>query len=182
MEETHTVVDENVEKDSVSLMIVSDETVSEAAAELMKKQDREDAYTVYVTMSRPHSRIRKEFEKEGIDTSKIFYIDGASNLGGSSAKKADNVVYLKPQQLTQISIAISNAVDAIDDEKLMVVFDALSTLKIYNEKQQVSKFAHSLMSKLGEWGVVSVVMTVNEETDTELKSQLKQFSDNTIKL
>ena len=175
------ILSEKLDKSEVSLMILSNETVAEAAAKLLQEQEQRDSYTVYVTMSRPHSRVSNELEEKGIDTDKIFYIDGASNLGGSSAKKSENVIYLKPQQLTQISIAISNAVEAIEDDESLLVFDAISTLKIYNEKQQISKFAHSLMSQLGKWEILSVVMTVTEETDDELKSQLKQFSDSIVR-
>lgn len=145
--------------------------------------DEHGALALYTTVSRPYRSIEQEFKKEGINTSRLFYLDAASRVGGSSMKKSDNVVYVSPQNLTQLSIAIMNACSSVQDDEILVVVDALSTLAVYNDKRTVARFAHALMGKLRrDDRAISVILSIREETDEELESHFTQFADEVIHL
>ncbi|MFB6179928.1 MAG: hypothetical protein ABEI77_09425, partial [Halorientalis sp.] len=136
---------------------------------------------VYVSVAKPSRTIDRAFESSGAKTQNIFYIDCATALTGLSVKRANNVVYLKPSALTDISISLKSAVGEVPaDREGILVFDTLSTLMIYNDTDVVSKFAHALMSNVRQWPIKAVVFTIDEEMDDVVKSRLTQFSDQTI--
>lgn len=71
---------------------------------------------------------------------------------------AENCVFMKPQALTDISIALTQAVEGIGEGKERFLFlDTLSTLMIYNNDKVVGKFAHSIVNKIRNWSIKSVM-------------------------
>ncbi|MFB6184476.1 MAG: ATPase domain-containing protein, partial [Haloarculaceae archaeon] len=143
----------------------------------------ENALCIYVTVAKPSRTVERSFTDAGANTDNIFYIDCATALTGTSMKRAGNVVYLKPSDLTQLSIALTNVVDELPAEREgILMFDTLSTLTIYNNAETVSQFAHKLLSRIRNWPVTGFVFTVDEETDDVIKSRLTQFSDRTIEI
>lgn len=142
----------------------------------------ENSRTVYVTVSKPYSTITNIFDKKGIDMENIFFIDGITKTAsGVSEEDVSNCVFLNPKALTDISIALSQAIEGIDEEKERFLFvDSLGTLMMYNDDKAVGKFAHSLINKVREWGIKSVMLTLEEEAEEEVMSQVKQFCDKTI--
>ncbi len=97
--------------------------------------------------------------------------------------RAGNCVFCQPQALTNISIALTSAIESLpkDNDKLLIL-DTLSTLMLYNEAGTVTRFAHVLTEKLRAWGVKSVILTLEEETDKKIIAQLGQFCDKTINI
>lgn len=169
---------------AVSVILTPSEESRPVRREIVRHfVDEHGALALYTTISRPYRSIEQEFKSEGINTGRLFYLDAASRVGGASMTKSDNVVYLDPRNLTQLSIGIANACSSVQDDDLLVVVDALSTLAVYNDKKTVARFAHALMSKLRrEDRAISVMLSICEETDDELESHFTQFADEVIHL
>ena len=135
-----------------------------------------------MTVSKPYNTIINILNKSGIKTDRIFFIDCITSLStSSSVMRAGNCVFCQPQALTNISIALTNAIESLpkDNDKLLIL-DTLSTLMLYNEAGTVTRFAHVLTGKLRAWGVKSIILTLEEETDKKIIAQLGQFCDKTI--
>lgn len=143
----------------------------------------ENALCIYVTVAKPSQTVDQSFTTAGANTENIFYIDCATALTGMSVKRAGNVVYLKPSDLTDISISLDSIVDEMPtDRDGILMFDTLSTLMVYNEADTVARFAHALMANIRQWPIRAVVFTIDEETDPVIKSRLTQFSDQLIEI
>ena len=67
-------------------------------------------------------------------------------------------------------------------ENKTLILDTLSTLMLYNNAETVGKFMHAVTGKLRNWGVKSVILTMEEETDKEIISQISQFVDKVVKI
>ncbi|RMF06697.1 hypothetical protein D6764_01620 [Candidatus Woesearchaeota archaeon] len=97
-----------------------------------------------LTLNKPQEALDEQFRAEGIDTSKILYVDCiAKSLGTVTRKK--NVIHIEhASDLTSINIAVSEFIEKIKTEKFIII-DALATLLIYNSEDMVVKFVRSVV-------------------------------------
>jgi len=138
---------------------------------------------VYVTINKPFSTMKAILEKEKIDTEAIIFIDAITQTTRGKVEKGDNCRYItSPENLTDISVAITEAAQAIPLEKKFVFFDSLSTLLLYNNFATVARFSHFLTGKLRAWNVEGILMSIEQEADESLLTHLSQFCDSVIEL
>lgn len=172
----------DLEDGDIALILAPSEKVRSINNQIVKYYTDNDALCIYVSVAKPSATLDRHFEKAGVNTDNIFYLDLATSLAGApNMTRADNTIYLEPSELTNLSIAMSNAVEGMpEDRERLLIFDTLSTLMIYNNQRTVSKFAHALTSRIRKWGIKSIILTLDEETDEAIKSQLTQFVDQVI--
>ncbi len=131
---------------------------------------------VYVTLNKPYEIMQRNFASSGIDTRLIIFIDAASRIDGS--KKIDNCLYIgSPEKLSDMSVAMDQAIKALPTAKKFLIFDSLNTLSIFNKPATVARFVHFLTSKMREWKIKGIIITLEKETEPALLDELTQFSD-----
>lgn len=175
----------NISGEGIVLIETSSDDYFEVNMELLKHLVNErDLPGVYVTLNKPYNQIKEEISKRGIDGEGIFYVDVISEHNDHDYEEQDDAIFMdSPEDLTGLSIVISEAVESMGDGPKFVFMDSLTTLKIYNDMNTVSKFAHYLTGQMRSWdGVVGIILSIKEEMDDELGSRLSQFCDDVIKL
>ena len=136
---------------------------------------------VYVTLNKPYEIIKRNLEGSGIDPQLMIFIDANSKF--ESAKKIGNCLYIgSPEKLSDISVAMEQAVNALPTSEKFLVFDSLNTLLIFNKESTVARFAHFLTVKIREWKVKGVIITLEKETPQALLDEMVQFSDSRIEM
>ncbi|MBI1935011.1 hypothetical protein HYS31_01085 [Candidatus Woesearchaeota archaeon] len=136
---------------------------------------------VYVTLNKPYEIIKRLLEGNGIDSRIIIFIDATSRP--QDIKKAENSLCIgNPEKLSDMSVAIDQAVKALPTEDKFLIFDSLNTLSIFNKPVTVARFVHFFAGKIREWKIKGIVMTLAKETDPSLLDELTQFSDARIDL
>ncbi len=143
---------------------------------------QEDAFGVYVTISRPYSVLRKIMEKNNINTDKLFFIDCITKTFGSEKEDKKCLFLENPQNLTNIAIAIDEIMSAIPSKNKSLFVDPMGTLLIHNRTETVSKFLHVLTGKLRVLNLNGVLLATEKELDLEFTDQLEQFVDKTVDL
>ena len=175
----------SLENAELLLVVAPSDSTQQVTLDILKYfVNAKNSFCVYVTVAKPYNTIMNILSKNGINTDRIFFIDCITSLStGGNIMRAGNCVFCQPQALTNISIALTNAIESLpkDNEKLLIL-DTLSTLMLYNEAGTVTRFAHVLTGKLRTWGVKSVILTLEEETDKKIIAQLAQFCDKTINI
>ena len=147
---------------------------------LMKKHGHIGSY---VTVNRPYESILPYLKKNSVDTDKLFFIDCITKHANSKVPKTNNCIFLdSPSNLTDIAIALHEYVIATKNNKKFLVLDSLSTLSIHNEPMAMMKFLHYLTAKMRLWSLNGIMITLHEETDRRLISELAQFCDKMIRL
>lgn len=132
---------------------------------------------VYVTLNKPYSVMKNIFEKSKIDARLIIFIDAVTKIAGE-VKKTKNCLFIgNPENLSDISIAMDQAVRALSGKDKFLFFDSLNTLLIYNTVPTVIKFIHFLASKMRIWKVKGVIISLEKKSDKELINELSQFCD-----
>lgn len=132
---------------------------------------------VYVTLNKPFDTMQKIFDKENIKREMVIFIDAVTDTGGE-IKKTENCLYIgSPEKLSDISLAMDQAVTALPSKSKFVFFDSLSTLLIYNDASTVARFIHFLASKMRVWKVKGIIVSLQKEKDKDLIDELMQFCD-----
>jgi len=168
-------------KDYLVLITVSAKNYQKTNVEIIKfliNQDKTPG--VYVTLNKPHNIIERLLKTNNIDPRVIIFIDGATPQSNKKNKKEKNCLFIgSPEKLSDISVAMDQAVKALPKEKF-VFFDSINTLTIFNNPATVARFAHYLMGKMREWKIKGIIITLKKEADKNLLDQLTQLSDSRI--
>lgn len=165
-------------KEYVALATIEAKSYQETNLEIIRHlTENEDIPGVYVTLNKPFETIKGVMKKAKIDTRMVIFIDGVTKLAGGEIQKKENCLFIgSPEKLSDISIAMDQAVLALPDEKF-VFFDSLSILLLYNHPKTVAKFIHFLASKMRVWRVRGIIVSLRKKEDDSLIKELLQFCD-----
>ncbi len=145
--------------------------------------DKENVPGVYVTLNKPFETMKETLKKKKIDTRMIIFIDAVTKTTGGKVKKTNECLFIgSPDNLSDISVSMDQAVRALPSKEKFVFFDSLSTLLLYNNITTVAKFIHFLAGKMRTWGVKGIIVSLRKQKDQELIDELTQFCDVTLSL
>lgn len=170
-------------KDYILLVTVGSEEYQKANLEILKMLVNEQKMPgVYVTLNKPYDIIQRMFAESKIDSRLIIFIDGITK-GKDSEKRVKNCLFIgSPEKLSDISVAMDQAVTALPTRDKFVFFDSINTLQMFNRPGTVAKFVYFLASKIRSWKVRGIIISVKKGSDNELINELTQFCDFRIDL
>ena len=133
-------------KQYIAIATVNAKDYQETNLEIIKHLiDKENIPGVYVTLNKPFETMKGIFKKQKIDTDMILFIDAVTKTAGGKTEKTDNCLFIgSPDNLSDISISMDQAVRSLPSKEKFVFFDSLSTLLLYNNTATVAKFIHFL--------------------------------------
>tara|TARA_Y100000310_G_C20699005_1_gene827938 strand:- start:5626 stop:6339 length:714 start_codon:yes stop_codon:yes gene_type:complete len=135
---------------------------------------------VYITVNKNLANLIEKFNNEGVDISKLTFIDTITLLSGGEKLAGANFQYIgSPKDLVELSVELENAVKKLGDKNKFVIIDSLSTLLVYNKETSIEKFVHALAAKIRSWNAQGVFILV-ESTNKEVINTLSQFCDKVI--
>jgi KaiC/GvpD/RAD55 family RecA-like ATPase len=172
-------------REFIVLISVNAEDYLKTNLEVLKILINEDNLPgAYITVNKPYKTMKKNLASEGIDTSKIKFIDCITRSAGGEIDAADKgVIHLdSPENLTGLGVAMGEAIRSIPGDEKFLFMDSLSTLLLYHNAGTVAKFSHFLTGKMRIWGLRGVLMALEKDSDPELIDQLSQFCDAVVKL
>ena len=163
-------------KDFIILITLDAKSYQRAFIDLVKfLVNEQNIPGVYVTLNKPFDIMQRTFASNNIDTRIVIFIDAASR---TETKKVENCLYIgSPEKLSDLSVAMDQAVKALPKTEKFLIFDSLNTLSIFNKPGTVARFLHFLTGKMREWKVKGIIITIGRETEPALLDELTQFSD-----
>ncbi len=169
---------------AVSVVVADAEEYNKVTLKLMKYFANEKKIPgVYVTLNKPYSAIKTNFDSEKINSKLFIFIDGitASSTHVTEPKKDSNCLYIpNPENLTDLSIAISEAMNSLPSKEKFIFFDSITTLLIYNKPESVVKFTHFLAGRMREWNVNGLILSLTSDTKSDAFQKIVLFADNVI--
>ena len=170
----------SLKKNYSVLLMIKKEKYEEAYLELTKKLLVDFKKGIYITVNKESSELVDEMKEEGIDTSKIKFIDAVSEMVDDEADEPENISFVSsPNELVELEIAISDAIEELNGGFL--IFDSLTTLGVYNDEKRVEKFVHSLSQKTKS-SKINDVFLIMKHSKEEFIETVAQFFDNIIEL
>ena len=163
-------------KDYILLITVSAKSYQKTAIDIVKLfVNEQNIPGVYVTLNKPYEIMQRALTSNNIDTRLIIFIDAASR---TETRKIGNCLYIgSPEKLSDMSVAMDQAIKALPTDEKFIIFDSLNTLSIFNKSSTVARYIHFLTSKMREWKIKGVIITLEKETEPALLDELTQFSD-----
>lgn len=133
---------------------------------------------VYVALNKPFSYMESKLKESGVNTDAIVFIDAVTKTAGGNVEKTPKCLFIgSPENLSDISMAMDQAVQAISGEQKFLFFDSLDTLLLYNKPATVAQFIHFLSGKMRVWKVKGIIVSLSKESNKELIDNLMQFCD-----
>ena len=170
-------------KDYVALATVNAKKYQQTNIDIIKSLTDKGIPGVYVTLNKPFITIKKFFEEKKVDLRLILFIDAVTEVSTGEIKKTKACLFIgSPENLSDISIAIDQAVTAIPSKDKFLFFDSLNTLLVYNDVRVVAQFIHFLANKMRTWKIRGIIISLKKESDRELIDELSQICDLTADL
>ncbi len=169
--------------DYIALALVNSKKYQKTNIEILRHlTQKENIPGIYVTINKPYNVMVTILKTNKIDTDMIIFIDAITKLGSEKElKKTENCLFIEsPKDLSDIGIAMSQAIDSIKSKEKFIFLDSLSTLLIYNHAGTVAKFMHFLTSKMRTWKVRGIIISLEKESDKDIIAELSQFCDITL--
>lgn len=166
-------------KEFIALATVSAKDYQKTNIDLVKHlTKKKNIPGVYVTLNKPFEVMRSALEKGGVDTRMIIFIDAVTKTAGGKIAKTKNCLFIgNPENLSDVSVAMDQAVMALPGKEKFLFFDSLSTLLLYNSIETVARFIHFLAGKMRVWKVKGIIISLERESDKDLIEELSQFCD-----
>ncbi len=130
---------------------------------------------IYVTVNKNYDVMGDRFKKVKVKSGNLLVIDAS---GEKNKKEVDNCFVTKSKSLTEISLAISEAVHT--GKFKFVLFDSISTLLVYHPLNSVQKFSQFIVSKMRNMGVDCILITLNDAESQKVLPVISQFCDKVI--
>jgi len=145
--------------------------------------NRKKASGGYVSVSKPYHHTIDMLKNNNIKTDNIFFIDCITKSLGGKLPEDKNCVFVEsPSHLTDISITLHQFFISSGEKNRFLYIDSLSTLSIHNNLNDVLRFVHYLTGKMRIFGFNGIMLSLHEESDQKLISELGQFCDKVIHL
>ena len=134
---------------------------------------------LYITLNKPCATLQGSFEKNGVPSEKLVYLDSITN---TPEHETESCRFLgRMRELTELCIALTKLVSERKGVKF-VLLDSVSTLLIYNDPKSVARFCHSVAEKLRSLGLPAAFVLVEMEEAKDMVAQLAQFCDAYVKV
>jgi len=163
---------------AIALVVVNISNYQSIVSKLLQKLVRDKHVpSVYINLNKPYDTIAKNMSKDKIDPNSIIFIDSVTTIR-DELKRAENCLFLgHHQNLTDISIATSEAVEAITSENKILFLDSINNLLIYNDHTTVLRFTRFLIGKLRNWKCGAVIFVLKEKSSEDLIKEISQATD-----
>jgi len=180
----------NIEKEFSDLpngWIVLLETSAEQALQLSLSTikyliDKKNYVGIVVSASRPYKNLAQLYDNKNIDTSRILFIDSISKSQSVGLEEAGNVLYLDSvSDLTGISLAVKGSMDKIQGDKFIFI-DSITSMLIHNEPSIFARFVHGILTKMRISGTSGLLISLEKETDKEIRAEIAQLCDKIVRI
>lgn len=151
--------------------------------EIIRDVTDEGFSVIVITTNNPYSILVKDYEKEGVDPDKVFFIDAITKYAiGKEVENAGNCVFVgSPSDLTSMGIAVSEALKKKSDTgRVCVILNTVNSMLIYITPENLIKFVHFIASKLRLFDVSGIFLAVEKGIDPSTLVQLQSFIDEVI--
>ncbi len=137
---------------------------------------------IILSASRPCSNLLELYKKNSIDIKKIFVLCCVCKSQGIKPKEYENVLHLEnATALTNISLSLNKAIELIKGNKFIFI-DSITTMLIHNKPDILTKFIHSILTKMRMNKISGLLISLEEETNKEVRAEIAQLCDRVIKV
>lgn len=159
------------------LLIMSGLEYNKEIVSVMKKLK---GNVCYVTTNKTSDSLRELFKKNKVDTKSVVFIDAITKTIRGVPDQGEGVYYISsPGALTELSLAIEKFLRHDFD---YLVFDSITNLSVYQDKNQCTRFVLSLINKIKQVKTKSVLYALSVKEQEEIIKESGSMVDKVIEL
>jgi KaiC/GvpD/RAD55 family RecA-like ATPase len=169
-------------KKEIFLVLASPSTIRQRNIDLIKEISENGYHAVIITTNFPYGILTRLYSEQGVDLSRVSFIDAVTRNSLGNAENIPNVVRFinNPANLTDLGIAVTEVLRERSGQKVCILFDSISTMLIYLSSPNISKFIHFVTNKLRLMDISGIFLAVEKGLDPMLMTQLTTFVDTVI--
>ncbi len=172
----------NLSDGCIVLLETSAEKAQEAGLAVMNILTQADQKAVILSASRPCSNLLNLYQKKGIDVKKVFILCAVCQNQGVKEGGFENVIHLQnATALTNISIALNKSIELIKGKKFIFI-DSVTTMLIHNKPDTFVKFIHFILTKMRNNGIGGLLISLESETNKDVRAEIAQLCDKVVKV
>lgn len=138
---------------------------------------------IYVAVTKDSMQLSANFKMNGLDPSRFFFIDCIAKKRDAKTKAPNTIFISNPESLTEISLAISEAIKLLPREgKKTLILDSLNSLLVYNNNTLVSKFSNFLVNNLRAHQINGIFIVIETKMHSDLIAQIGSACDEIKKI
>jgi KaiC/GvpD/RAD55 family RecA-like ATPase len=100
---------------------------------------------------------------------------------GSTGEEKERVIYIEsPTMLENILLKTESWLKQLGTKNTAVFLDAMNTLAMHNDEKALSEFSYYLVNSLRVRQVMTIVLSIHEQTPEDLEVILKLVCDSGI--
>lgn len=136
---------------------------------------------IILSTTRPCKNLLKLYKENNIDTSKLILLCTCCQEKDNT-KPENNIIHIKNNSsLLEIAFSLSECMKLVKAKKTIFI-DSINTLLIHNEPNTLAKFIHSILTKMRTNNVSGLLISLELETDRDVKAEIAQLCDKVIKI
>ncbi|MDN7024919.1 hypothetical protein FGU65_08465 [Methanoculleus sp. FWC-SCC1] len=167
----------------IFLVLAAADHLKQKNTDLVRDLTAKGFTVLVITTNQPSAILRRSYEQNGIDPTRVFFIDAITKYAlGSVPEGIERTTFISnPANLTDMGIALTGMLRDLQGEETCILFDSISTMLIYLPSVNISKFIHFVTNKLRLLDVAGIFLAVEEGLDPVMLSQLTTFADRVIR-
>lgn len=179
-----TTLDIAPDKPGIVLVLSPARSARESNLAVFREVGSQGVRLVVVTTNQPAHSLAGYYRKNGIDPAGIRFIDTVTKYAGGDAPgdMPESVFLTRPDDLTGLSIAITEMLKESGEGKACILLDSVNAMLIYLSSADLLKFIHYLASKLKILEISGVFLAVESGLDPSLLSHLTAVSDEVVEI
>ena len=146
------------------------------------KNDVKTKNLIYVTLGRPYKYVMSLFDEEKVRMEKLLVIDCVSKCITPLEEDPEKGIFLEsPENITELCIALDQAMKALPGEETTTLFDSLSTLLLYHDENVVGKFANYIINCMRLHNIRSVFIVLEADVDKRIVKVIESLVDEVVR-
>ena len=164
--------------DYVALIVVNAGNYRKSRSELLNYFLADERIPgVYITLNKPYDIILRELGSNA-DTRLVIFIDCITQIAQGRQARQQNCVFIgTPEKLSDLFVALDQAVNSITVNEKFIFLDTLNTLTLFNAEATIARFIHQLVAKIRAWKAKGIILTIHKNGDEDLLSDIAPFCD-----
>lgn len=172
----------NLDEGTIVLIETTTEKILEVNLAVVKWLSGKKYTQIILSTSRPCHNLISLYKKNNIDISKIIILCALCQEKDKNKPENRNVIHLSSSSsLTEISLSLSKGMESIKDKKIIFI-DSINTLLIHNKPDTLVKFIHSVLTKMRINEVSGLLISLETETNHEVRAEIAQLCDKVMKV
>ena len=172
----------SLQEGEIFLIETSAEKILKVNLAIVKWLSEKNYTQIILSSSRPCKNLLNLYKKNNIDTSKLIIVCTVCQEKEKNKQENNNVIHLSSSSsLTEISLALNKYMESIKDKKFIFI-DSINTMLIHNEPNTLAKFIHSILTKMRTNNVSGLLISLEAETNKEVRAEIAQLCDKVIKV